>query len=41
MTSLADLLDPDLWMASGKKLTDFPWPDGDNSIQAASIERAS
>jgi hypothetical protein len=27
MTSLADLLDPDQWMTSGKNLTDFPWPD--------------
>jgi hypothetical protein len=30
MTSLADLLDPDQWMVSGKNLLDFPWPDGNH-----------
>jgi hypothetical protein len=26
MTTLADLLDPDQWIASGRSLMDFPWP---------------
>jgi hypothetical protein len=28
MASLADLLDPDQWILSGKSLLDFPWPEG-------------
>jgi hypothetical protein len=43
MTSLADLLDPDQWMTSGKNLTDFPWPNGNNEREAMkhSFEPAS
>ena len=37
MTSLADLLDPDQWMTSGKNLTDFPWPDGNNEREAMKL----
>jgi len=34
MTSLADLLDPDQWIVSGKNLSDFPWPKGTNEREA-------
>jgi len=34
MTSLADLLDPDQWIVSGKNLSDFPWPEGTNEREA-------
>jgi hypothetical protein len=34
MTSLADLLDPDQWIRSGKNLLDFPWPHGSNEREA-------
>ena len=37
MTSLADLLDPDQWMTSGKNLTDFPWPAGNNEREAMKL----
>jgi len=37
MTSLADLLDPDQWMTSGKNLADFPWPDGNNEREAMTL----
>jgi hypothetical protein len=37
MTSLADLLDPDQWMTSGKNLTDFPWPNGNNEREAMKL----
>jgi hypothetical protein len=37
MTSLADLLDPDQWMTSGKNLSDFPWPDGNNEREAMKL----
>jgi hypothetical protein len=37
MTSLADLLDPDQWMTSGKNLTDFPWPNGTNEREAMKL----
>ena len=37
MASLADLLDPDQWMTSGKNLTDFPWPDGNNEREAMKL----
>jgi hypothetical protein len=37
MTSLADFLDPDQWMTSGKNLTDFPWPDGNNEREAMKL----
>ena len=37
MTSLADLLDPDQWMTSGKNLTDFPWPDGNDEREAMKL----
>lgn len=37
MTSLADLLDPDQWVASGKTLLDFPWPDGNNEREAVKL----
>jgi hypothetical protein len=37
MTSLADLLDPDQWMVSGKNLLDFPWPDGNNEREAMKL----
>jgi len=40
MTSLADLLDPDQWMTSGKNLTDFPWPDG-NKREAMTLVLSS
>jgi hypothetical protein len=36
-TSLAELLDPDKWIASGKNLTDFPWPDGANEREAMKL----
>jgi hypothetical protein len=36
-TSLAELLDPDKWIASGKNLTDFPWPDGANEREAMEL----
>jgi hypothetical protein len=37
MTSLADLLDPDQWIGSGKNLSDFPWPDGSNEREAMKL----
>lgn len=37
MTSLADLLDPDQWMTSGKNLTDFPWPGGNDEREAMKL----
>jgi hypothetical protein len=37
MASLAELLDPDQWMASGKNLTDFPWPNGNNEPEAMKL----
>jgi hypothetical protein len=37
MTSLADLLDPDQWIVSGKNLSDFPWPDGSNEREAMKL----
>jgi hypothetical protein len=37
MTSLAHLLDPDQWMASGKNLLDFPWPDGNNEREGMKL----
>ena len=37
MTSLADLLDPDQWIVSGKNLLDFPWPDGSNEREAVKL----
>jgi hypothetical protein len=37
MTSLADLLDPDQWMGSGKSLLDFPWPDGTDEQEAMKL----
>ena len=37
MTSLADLLDPDQWMVSGKNLLDFPWPDGNNEREGMKL----
>jgi hypothetical protein len=36
-TSLAELLDPDKWIASGKNLTDFPWPNGANEREAMKL----
>jgi hypothetical protein len=37
MTSLADLLDPDQWIVSGKNLSDFPWPNGNNEREAVKL----
>ena len=37
MTSLADLLDPDQLIVSGKNLSDFPWPDGSNEREAMKL----
>jgi hypothetical protein len=37
MPSLADLLDPDQWIVSGKNLTDFPLPDGNNEREAMKL----
>jgi hypothetical protein len=37
MASLADLLDPDQWIRSGKSLLDFPWPDGNNEREAVKL----
>ena len=37
MTSLADLLDPDQWIVSGKSLLDFPWPEGNNEREAMKL----
>ena len=37
MASLAYLLEPDQWMTSGKSLTDFPWPDGNNEREAMKL----
>lgn len=37
MTSLADLLDPDQWIVSGRNLTDFPWPDGKDEREAMKL----
>jgi hypothetical protein len=34
---LAELLDPDKWIASGKNLTDFPWPDDANEREAMEL----
>ena len=34
MTALTDLLDPDQWLASGKKLSDFPLPHGASERKA-------
>jgi Amidohydrolase family len=36
-TSLGELLDPDKWIASGKNLADFPWPDGANEREAMKL----
>jgi hypothetical protein len=37
MASLADLLDPDQWIMSGKNLLDFPWPEGNNEREALKL----
>ena len=37
MTRLADLLDPDQWLASGKDLSDFPLPEGNNEREAIKL----
>jgi hypothetical protein len=37
MTKLADLVDPDQWLASGKNLSDFPWPVGNNEREAIKL----
>jgi hypothetical protein len=37
MTALADLLDPDQWIVSGRNLTDFPWPDGKDEREAMKL----
>jgi hypothetical protein len=37
MASLADLLDPDQWIMSGKNLLDFPWPEGNNEREAVKL----
>jgi hypothetical protein len=37
MTSLADLLDPDQWITSGKNLLEFSWPDGNNEQEAMKL----
>jgi hypothetical protein len=37
MASLADLLDPDQWIVSGKNLTDFPWPDSNVEREAMKL----
>ena len=37
MASLADLLDPDQWIRSGKSLLDFPWPEGNNEREAVKL----
>ena len=37
MPSLADLLDPDQWIVSGKDLTDFPWPNGNSEREAMKL----
>jgi hypothetical protein len=37
MASLADLLDPDQWILSGKSLLDFPWPEGNNEREAVKL----
>jgi hypothetical protein len=37
MTSLAELIDPDQWIVSGKNLSDFPWPDGNNEREAMKL----
>jgi hypothetical protein len=37
MASLADLLDPDQWILSGKCLLDFPWPEGNNEREAVKL----
>jgi hypothetical protein len=34
MTRLTDLLDPDQWLASGRKLSDFPLAAGNNEREA-------
>jgi hypothetical protein len=37
MASIADLLDPDQWILSGKSLLDFPWPEGSNEREAVKL----
>jgi hypothetical protein len=37
MASLADLLDPDQWIVSGKNLKDYPWPDGNVEREAMKL----
>ena len=37
MPSLADLLDPDQWIVSGKNLTNFPWPYGNSEREAMKL----
>ncbi len=37
MTGLTDLLDPDQWLASGKKLSDFPLPHGAKEREAVRL----
>jgi hypothetical protein len=37
MTGLTDLLDPDQWLASGKKLSDFPLPHGTSEREAVRL----
>jgi hypothetical protein len=37
MTGLTDLLDPDQWLASGKKLSDFPLPYGTSEREAVRL----
>jgi hypothetical protein len=37
MASLADLLDPDQWILSGKSLLDFPRPEGNNEREAVKL----
>jgi hypothetical protein len=37
MTRLTDLLDPDQWLASGNKLSDFPLPHGASEREAVRL----
>ena len=37
MASLADLLNRDQWILSGKSLLDFPWPEGNNEREAVKL----
>jgi hypothetical protein len=37
MTRLTDLLDPDQWLASGNKLSDFPLPRGASEREAVRL----